>query len=233
MRLIPLLLALSVVLGAETMRFDLQYLGVSWIKVEMTDDGQTLSICAQSTGLADSWAFTDNSYTLSYRDDHLPDVYRKAIHQKEYRENSTTCYDRQAGTARFENRDSSQLPRTYRIDPQVRDFFSALYYLRFNPGVSEISLDANGLIWKAMVRPMGVEKLATPWGKVDCDRVRITFRKVTPGEPRNSDMLTNNLVREKNTLDFWITRDERKAPVRAEYRMFPWSVVWKLREYMP
>jgi hypothetical protein len=232
-RLMVLLLLWTTSLVAETMNFDIQYLGVAWIKVSMIDNGRTLDIRARSTGLAQQWAYTDNRYTIDYLDNYLPAEYRKSIHQKTYREESTARYDRDAGSARYHDTASGTLPRTYRIDPDCRDFFSALYSLRSGSGARELVLDANGQAWKAIVEPRGTERVSTPWGKVECDRLRISFHKVTPGPSESSDMLTNNLVNEKNTLYFWITRDARHAPVRAEYKLFPFSVVWKLQEYRP
>jgi hypothetical protein len=215
------------------MRFDLLYLGIAWIDVTMTDSGPNLTVRAKSTPKADGWAFTDNTYTIGYSDDYLPDRYTKSIHQKKYREESTTRYDRNDLTARYQDRLVSGLPRVYAIDGKCRDFFSALYHLRNSHEKKEITLDVNGFKWSARIEPKGVETITTLFGKTECDHVRISFRKLSSGEPESSDMLTNNLVNEKTALDFWFTRDSRHIPIRCEYKLFPFSVVWKLKEYTP
>jgi len=63
-------------------------------------------------------------------------------------------------------------------------------------------------------------------------KVKLTFQKISKGEEENSDMLTNNLVNEKRALYFWLSNDERKIPLKAKFMMKPFSVTWKLENYI-
>ena len=44
-------------------------------------------------------------------------------------------------------------------------------------------------------------------------------------------MLTNNLVDEGKHLLFWFSDDEKRIPLRAEFNMKPFPVVWELENY--
>jgi hypothetical protein len=139
-------------------------------------------------------------------------------------------------TIRYEN----GLALTEDCDPRpvpgnVRDLFTALFALRgyeLDDGrVIESTLDLDGEIWTARTTVMGRERTETGLGEHDAVKVMIRFQPNNPEDPRrpDSDVMTNNLVREKTKLTFWFSDDDLRLPLRAEYRMAPFSLKTVLR----
>jgi len=174
----------------------------------------------------------NNSYEIKYSDEHLPNFYKKKIHQKNYTEDRLTKYYRDQSIAhRINFADSTTMD--YEINPLSRDFFSSLFYLRDSIGedIGEIRIDANGNIWKADFSKIGEEKIKTFYGNVNTNKYLIECTKISDEPQKRSDMLTNNLIGDGIPLIFWFTDDERKLPVKAKFMMKPFAVTWKLKSY--
>ncbi|HNX01577.1 MAG TPA: DUF3108 domain-containing protein, partial [Candidatus Cloacimonadota bacterium] len=122
--------------------------------------------------------------------------------------------------------------KKYTIMPESRDFFSALLYLSNHvQDKGDLWLDANRLIWKASYVSVGREILKTPLGKTPAIKLKMTFRKISPEPKENTDMLTNQLVNEDNTLYLWISDDGRNLPLKAKYERKPFPVYWEIVSY--
>ncbi len=210
----------------------IRYLGLKVVNVDMEDRENILTIQAKSTGLGNMAGMMDNTYQSYYKGAYLPDRYRKIINQKKYNEDRLTSYDRIRQTAHRGSFISGSLSCDYRIYPECRDFFSALYYIRRHldkPG--KIYLDANGLIWTAEYKITGREEIDTFYGSEEAFIVDIRFKKISEGSSERSDMLTNNLVNEENILTFWIAVTDNRLPLKARYSKKPFPVFWILESY--
>lgn len=233
--LILLFLYTCSLLAYERIDLSIRYLGLPVVDVVMTDDGEKIQVTAKATTIASIAARMNNQYISYYSDDFLTEKYRKLIRQKDYEEDRITLYDRDGLVAR---RISYILPeenKEYPIVKNSRDFYAALFYLRKmlrTQTKGEIWLDANALIWKAKYEVIGTEELNTELGHLEAIKVKFTFKQISMGEKENSDMLTNNLVNEDRSLFFWFSNDERKIPLKAKFLMKPFSVTWKLENYI-
>ena len=116
------------------------------------------------------------------------------------------------------------------VPPGVRDLFTALFALRGyaleNDQVIESTLDVDGELWTARTTVLGRETTETGLGSHDAVKVLIRFFPLDPDAPErpDSDVMTNNLVKEKTKLTFWFSDDDRRLPLRAEYRMAPFTL---------
>ncbi|MDY6915887.1 MAG: DUF3108 domain-containing protein [Candidatus Cloacimonadota bacterium] len=210
----------------------IRYLGIPVVKVLMHTTEDSVWVHAKSTKLASIAANMDNIYTINYQNDFIPKKYRKKIDQKDYSENRITYYDRENMIARRISKIDSAKNTTYNITADTRDFFSALSFLRFTKKSSgTITLDANRLLWQANYKSIKKENLKTSLGKIDCNKYEIEFVKDTKKNRERSDMLTNNLVDEDKKLYLWITDDSRGIPVKAQFKMSPFSVYWFITQY--
>ena len=220
-------------LSAEKWDVTIKYLGLNVVYVTMEDTGNELIIKARSSALASLASGMDNQYSSKYQNDYMPETYAKIINQKNYAERRMTKYNRELGIADFTSFIDSTRNRSYGFHPEARDFFSALLYLCRNYQISGgvLWLDAAQLIWKAEYQIIGREKLRTFRGRKETIKVKVTFTKISDAEAERSDMLTNNLVSEKNALYLWITDDEDSLPVKAKFAMRPFSVTWKMTGY--
>ena len=218
-------------LQAEKIHLSIRYLGLKVVNIVMEDSENQISIYGQSTSLANIAAKLDNYYLVEYDSDYLPIKYSKKIVQKNYFEDRITYYNREKSYAEMISFLDSSKSCEYEIKPSTRDFFSGLYYLRNQEKSGEMWVDANQIIWKITYEFIGKETVNCAIGKVDARIVKITCKKYSDEKPKRSDMLTNNLVNEKNALYFWFTDDEQSIPVKAKYSMKPFSVIWKIESY--
>lgn len=223
-------------LRAEKLNLNIKYLGLNVVKVEISDNGHDqLTVKARSTALASIAAGMDNTYSIVYEGNHLPRLYTKKINQKNYEEAREITYDREKLLAYRTSFLDPARSCIYSIREESRDFFSALFYLssRLNEEQGEFWLDAARVSWQATFVKLGIEELNTAIGRLETIKVRVEFRKSSTEEPERSDMLTNNLVSEQNSLFIWYSNDEKAIPVKARFNMSPFPVLWKLESYVP
>lgn len=216
--------------ASETWKYKIKYLGISVADVvfEHEEKMQSISVRANSAGFATIFQKMDNSYQVDYSADFLPQIYRKKTDQKDFFENLTMNYHHKKLFATANDSIHNEI-RTYEIFESTRDFFSALYYLCENgKDKGEFFLDAREVMWKATYKKVTNEKIKIDKHKKMTDVYEIGFEKLSDKKMRRSDLLTNNLVNEKNKLYFWITADEKRIPVLAKYKMSPFSVSWEI-----
>lgn len=213
------------------MGFSINYLSVSVAKVEFYHNEPQIKVFARSTKITQFLADTiENMYQISYRNDFMPVVYTKDINQKKYKEKSTTTITSQLNE--YQDHLTSNVIK-YKSIPMSRDFFSALYFIRkqnlLNP--LQLDLEANRNPWICNVNFVKKEKMKTVLGVKNTIKVKLDFKKNGVFSKGKSDILTNNLVSESNSLYFWFTDDELKIPVKAEYTSSPFAVTWLLTNY--
>lgn len=219
-------------LFAEKMEFSINYLSVSIANVVFYQNEKQINVHANSTKITQFLADTiDNSYIIKYEKEFLPISYQKRINQKKFKEESLTEF--RHDYAIYHDLITNQ-KSNYQSIPNRRDFFSALYYLRKqNLHQNQVfNLDANKNPWICEVEFLKKEKLKTILGKKNTYKVKLNFKKNGQFKKGKSDILTNNLVSESNSLYFWFTDDELQIPVKAEYTSSPFSVTWLLTKYI-
>jgi len=211
----------------------IKYLGLNVVYVTMQDTDNELKIKAESSALAGIAASMNNQYFSAYEKDYLPLFYRKIIDQRGYQEDRIINYDREQEIAYRTSYLDTLNNCSYSIHPETRDFFSALFFIcrNFNESGGILWLDANKLIWKAEYEVMGTDIISSYAGKKEVVKLKLDFSRISSGKAERSDMLTNNLVNEENSLYLWISNDEDRLPLRAEFSMKPFSVIWKLTAY--
>jgi len=230
-KLLILLLVLCAHLAAETLHLSIRYLGMPVVRVTMTDQDSTLLVTAKATTVATIAAKMNNRYEVHYRGSYLGESYKKRIKQKGYQEDREIRYMRDAGTAKRTSRISPSRNRIYPIQSDCRDFFSALYFLRTaKQDAGSLCLDAVGMMWDVTYKVVKHETIQTALGKVPARKMKMNFSKREDRDTERSDMLTNNLVSDR-TLYFWFSDDDRNIPVKAVFKMSPFSVVWRLDSY--
>lgn len=219
-------------LQAEKMEVAIKYLGIKAVHVDIEQDSTGMSVHAKATSLASIASKMDNYYYTFYDGNEFPVSYEKNINQKGYSEKRLITYNRHLQIATRTSFIDSSLTKSYSIHKDALDFFSALLKLRYNNSDEGVLwLDANGLPWKANFKFMEKEKINTFEGKQECLKYKIDFTNITGREPERSDMLTNNLVSEENSLYVWFTDNELRLPVKTMFKMSPFSVIWKMESY--
>lgn len=94
----------------------------------------------------------------------------------------------------------------YRLDNKVLDVLSALYYVRLNmEDITDkivLSVNTRGKTWDLEIKKIGEETVETPAGKFEC---AIFVPKILKGE---------NLFKHSGKLTVWISKDEKRIPVK-------------------
>lgn len=231
--LLLIFLVIVINLSSEVLKLSIRYIGIKVVDVTMIDDREgSLQVWAKATSLASIASSLDNYYASYYNDNFLSYQYRKRIDQKDYFEDRIVNYDRSTLIAERTSFIDSTKTCSYPIIKESRDFFSALYSLRsIRENQGELWLDAGKSIWKGTFKEIEKQKIRTIFGKINTRKLEISFQKISESKKERSDMLTNNLVDEQKLLYLWFTDDEEAIPVKAKFKMSPFSVTWKLEEY--
>ena len=228
-----LLLLTPILLLAETFDLSIKYLGITAVKVSIVNKDSVLTINAKATPIASIASNMDNFYKSVYSGNFLPIQYQKLINQGDYYEDRIIKYNRDMQTAKRLSNISPDRNCEYSINPESRDFFSALFYLRkaLDEPSGELWVDANRLIWKVNYKVIGKETISTKLGEIQAIKVELNFQNYSNKEKERSDMLTNNLVNPERALIFWFSDDDQRLPLKAKFMMKPFAVVWKLNSY--
>ncbi|MBT3755187.1 MAG: DUF3108 domain-containing protein [Candidatus Cloacimonetes bacterium] len=228
-----ILLLTPVLLLAETFDLSIKYLGITAVKVSIINKDSVLTINAKATPIASIASNMNNSYKSIYSGNFLPVKYQKLINQGDYYEDRIIKYNRDMQTAKRLSNISPDRNCEYSINPESRDFFSALFYLRkaLDEPSGELWVDANRLIWKVNYKVIGKETISTKLGEIQAIKVELNFQNYSNKEKERSDMLTNNLVNPERALIFWFSDDDQRLPLKAKFMMKPFAVVWKLNSY--
>jgi hypothetical protein len=116
------------------------------------------------------------------------------------------------------------------VPGDVRDLFSALYALRGQPlnenQVIDSPMDLDGQLWVVRATVLGRERVKT---RLDGHMaIKVMVRFLNPNQAqrhrRESDVLTNNLVKERTKLTIWFSDDEQRIPLKAQYRFSPFFI---------
>ena len=230
--LLSFLFYLSIFLYSETLQIQIRYLGLTVVNVSMLHEDQEIVVSAKATGLAKIAAKMDNIYQIKYRNNFIPYSYEKIIDQGDYFENRITFYDHVLNHAtEFDTLVDST--HHYNILPDCRDFFSALFFLRTQIDSLQSGtfwLDANNLMWEGKWEFQSVESIHFQTKKIEAKKIKLEFKKESDKKSNRSDMLTNNLVSEDHALFLWFSKED-KIPVKAKFKMTPFSVSWIVIDY--
>lgn len=137
------------------------------------------------------------------------------------KKDNVTTYDQETGRIVYRDRDSGEIRRQVDTVPDVYDPVTLAYFFRSRePGGDERGRNvyAGRKVWEISAKPLGVEKIVTDRGEVETTVIRPEIRR-------------NGKVEEKGDLRMWMTRDDRRIPVRiyAKFRKIrTWTLVGEL-----
>jgi hypothetical protein len=116
------------------------------------------------------------------------------------------------------------------VPAQKRDLFLSLYALRGEPlhenQVIDTAMDLDGQLWTVRARSLGQERIETRHGTFQAIKVEVRYflADETREDRGASDILTNNLVKEKTKVIIWFSDDEHKIPLKAHCHVSPLTI---------
>ncbi|RLC47760.1 MAG: hypothetical protein DRH57_03475 [Candidatus Cloacimonadota bacterium] len=223
----------------EKIKLKISYLNLNIVNVYVNffneKDNKQITILVNSSGISNAFIKICNKYQCLSAENFLPFIYTKEIHQSNYQEQCIIQYKHKTKEA-LKKDILNGINEKYTIKNNTYDFFSGLFYIRsqdlqVNDSIS-FFVDANAVIWKIRAVMIKKDKLKTKIGTFDAIKCQITFERISKKKrASNSDILTNNLVSEKNKLYLWFSDDDNHIPLKAVYDMFPFNVAWKIEDY--
>jgi len=223
---------------AETYEYRLTCVGIPIASISVHDktnnnSDKSISVYIKSLNVTSLFPYISNHYVTYYKDNYVPYRYEKLVNQAKYREDRSVDFDQSKGLAIFTD-NLSRNNFKYDFPTPTRDFFSALLYIKNRVNqVSYLWIDANKKTWRLHSELIGREKISTPLGKQWATKVRFTFKKNFQGETENTDMVTNNLIREDRELILWFGEQKPYLPLmaKASHKLVP--VYLTLQKYLP
>jgi len=182
-----------------------------------------LAVSAKSTPFYSILYRVDNRYDSYFT---WPDArtvrYQRRIDEPGVDLNREVRY--QDGKALYEEEEPLTVPC------KVQDLFLSLYALRGQPleegQVIDSSIELDGQLWTIRSRALGRERIKTRYGSFGAVKVEVRYLRADQSEEnrRASDILTNNLVKEKTKVTIWFSDDEQKIPLKAHCHVSPFSI---------
>ncbi len=223
----------------ENIKLKIRYLNLKIVNVSANflnkKDYKEINVVINNSGISNAFIKIHNKYQSFCGENFLPFIYVKEINQSNYQEQQIIQYNHNKKEALRKDL-LNGIDNKYLIKSNTYDFFSAFFKLRdenlqLNDTIS-FFVDANASIWKAQADMLKRERLETKIGTFNTIKCLVRFKRISKEESKTgSDILTNNLVSERNKLYFWFSDDEKHIPLKAVYDMFPFNIVWKIEDY--
>jgi len=215
----------------EFMKAKISYLGLPVCFVDYTtqisENDYQIDISVSSSWWASIFQQVENTYRIcGTLPEWQPQQYLKEICESKVNENSVLAFhNNELHYSGIVN--GTPIDTLFRHHQPLRDFFSALHWLRFSEADSSIFyLEASRKIWRAEMRREG---------KFIRDgqsylRVKVGFYELDSRRKALTDILTYSLVNNRATLTIDFQDSQYRYPDLMIYRKDDYCVTWKLLE---
>lgn len=199
----------------------------------MDDSLCQINAYATSKGIISALYNIDNKY-ISICDSHLlPKQYKKYIVQDDFEERKVIVFDQNRRIAQINNKLQNTLIKVP-IAPNTRDLFSTLFAASKQIPMQNFSFScfADYNIWEVTFTYHNRENVRIKDKTFPCLKYSAEYsRKIIDNNiDSRTDILTNNIFNNKSKMFFWFSEDLPYLPVIIQYKMFPFSVFWKMVE---
>ncbi len=211
--------------GREELVYRVEFLGITMGYARFAFQGKVLLGGREAYHLSVR-AWTASVLALIYPINDTIDYYMDVKTLEPLRQEYTTgnrkkddvmIYDQATGRIVYRYKESGEIRKQVEAVPNIYDPVTLAYFIRSRgPAVDEKGKNvyAGRKVWEISARSLGVEKIATERGEVDTIVVRPVIKR-------------DGKVEDKGDLRMWMTRDERKIPVRV-YAKFKKIRTWTL-----
>ena len=217
--------------GREELVYRVEFLGITMGYARFVFNGKVLLNGREVYHLSVR-AWTSNILSLIYpindTIDYYMDVKTLTPLRQEYtsgnrKKDDVAIYDQETGKIVYRYKESGEIRKEVDAVPNVYDPVTLTYFIRsrdLGAGEKGMNVYAGRKVWEISAVPLGVEKIATDRGEVETVVIRPVIKR-------------DGKVENKGDLRMWMTRDERKVPIRL-YAKFKKIRMWTLvGELMP
>lgn len=214
--------------AGEKIDYSLSYLGMPIGLAQFTISDSTIVAKAKSSALSSITARFEYQYTINYVGTFLPLTSHKTAKQENLDEDKTFIWNHTQKTASMLEKNGTK--KEYIIPFNTRDFFTGMFFFARTDSSSSY-FDINGIVYRGELIFLKKETIKTALGKKSAQKCKIRFEKISLAQRTKSDMLTNNIVKEKNTLYIWFSGETPKIPLKIEFEQPLFNIHWSIKNY--
>ncbi len=215
--------------GREELVYRVEFLGTTMGYARFVFNGKVL-LGGREVYHLSVRAWTANILALVYpindTIDYYMDVKTLEPLRQEYtsgnrKKDDVMIYDQATGRIVYRYKESGEIRKEVNAIPNVYDPVTLAYFIRSRGAAGDEqgrNVYAGRKVWEISAQPLGAEKLATPRGEVETIVIRPVIKR-------------DGKVENKGDLRMWLTRDERRTPVRlyAKFKkIWNWTLVGEL-----
>ncbi|MDP8231442.1 MAG: DUF3108 domain-containing protein [Candidatus Zophobacter franzmannii] len=199
------------------------------VKHEKSDTLGVFDVHVQTLSAVSIFSNVDNYYYSTYTNGFNTNYLRKKIQQSNYTENREVFIrDNIAYMIDYTKDTEGEYP----VFEDTCDLFCGLFRMSKDAEKEgSFHIFSNRHLWKVNYKPAGIETIKTELGKVEAYRLEIYFTQLTEGDFKCTDIFTNNVMKENQLLELWISTDEDRIPLRALLHKNKFRVYWDIVEY--
>lgn len=229
--LILFILILPLICFAEETiyEYNIHYAGlpVALVKITLdsTDSLQIITLESTSKGLISALFPIENTYVSSCNTTFLPYYFWKTIHQQNVKEKKVVLFNQKKGSIVARNILSNEVD-TLRCDDPVHDIVSMTFSLLSDvPEQKYYTCYGNYRIWQLNAEKLKTVILTFQKKKYECFEYKIKSEIRYDSEiDSKTDILTNNIFKNKGTTYYWISKEAPHLLLKARYKRFPFSI---------
>ncbi len=210
----------------ETMKFDIYWMGIyvgsAIVYVKGNENEITITSMVKSAGFISNFYYV-NDRAESKIEDGKPTYFALVQNEGKYKGNKETIFDHNNKEIIFINNLKNNTTYHKNIDKMFMDVLSGFFYLRtlpikLNEPVSLDIFDSNKFT-TVQIQPIKEEKIELS------DNKQIDAILIKP------KLNTEGLFKRKGDILIWLSKDDKKIPLKIETRVPVGHVVAELKEY--
>ncbi len=170
----------------------------------------------------------DNYYHSTYVNGFRTNYLRKRIAQSKYSEDREIVIDNNIAYMKDLAKGTEE---QYNVFSDTSDLFGGLFKIsKDDDFTGSFHIFSNRHIWRAVYEDKEVETINTELGKFEAHRIEVHFLKISEGDFKCTDIFTNNVLRENQLLELWISED-KQIPLKAILHHPKHKVYWNISDY--
>ncbi len=228
-----LLLITSALLQADYLEYKVKVFGItnSIIKVahKHNDTLGIFDVHVETLSAVSIFSNVDNYYYSTYVNGFKTNYLKKSITQSKYNENREIFIENNIALLKDYTKGTEE---EFNVFDDTSDLFGGLFKMsRDEDFTGSFHIFSNRHVWKAIYEDKGTETIKTKLGEKKAHRLEVYFDQISEGDFKCTDIFTNNVLRENQLLELWISAVDR-IPLKAVLHHKKHKVYWNISNFV-
>jgi len=195
------------------------------ITLDSTDSLQTITLESTSRGLVSALFPVENTYVSSCNTTFLPFYFWKTIYQQNVQEKKVVLFKQDEGSIIIRNVLNNRAD-TLQCSNPIHDIVSVSFSLISEvPEQKYYTCYGNYRVWQLNAERSKTVSLHYKKKNYECFEYKIRSEIQYDSEiDSKTDILTNNIFKNKGTTYYWISKEAPHLLLKAKYKRFPFSI---------